>query len=138
MEKANVNDLSSLERVYPRDAYEEEARRNAQDKNTVHHGLKILSAPDGEGNFDVMRANRHVGEVPAPTHSLFVCPFLPAAEQEQFTQDRNYGGPIQKPEGTENRTDPYQAFLAQVVATAKSADFPPTDGEERLKGFHGG
>ena len=138
MDTANINDPKSLERIYPRADYEEDAHRNAQDKNTVHHGLKILSAPGSDGSFTVTRANRHVGEVQAPTHSLFVCPFLSASEQEEFAQDGNYGGPVEKQDPPREKTDPYGAFLADVILTAKSAHFPPTDGAQRLKGFHGG
>jgi hypothetical protein len=138
MDTANVNDPKSLEAIYPRDAFEREARLNAQDKTTVHHGLKILSAPDENGNFSLTRANQHVGETQAASHSLFLCPLLPASEQDEFIQSEGYGGPVERRDPPQDRGDPYRSFLEEVIRAAKSADFPPTDGAERLKGFHGG
>ena len=112
METANINDPASFERIYSRTDFEREARLNSQDKTTVQHGIAILSAPDGDGNFSVTRANRHVGEVGESSHSIFIGPSLEAPE--------------------------YGLFVEGVFQAVRSAHFPPDVPVERLRGFHGG
>lgn len=139
METANVNDPASLERIYSKADFEADARLNAQDKNTVRHGLMILSEPDGDGAFPVMRANRQVGEVEESASSIFLSPVLDTAERDAFVQnDTDYGGPVENRAPPRERQDPYRSFVEEVIQAARSARFPPGVPAERLKGFHGG
>lgn len=143
METANVNDPASLEALYSKADFEADARLNAQDKTTVLHGLMILSMPDGDGRFSIMRANRQVGEDEDSSHSLFVSPRLSGSTSDAFVQnDTGYGGPVEPrtpaQERPQERTDPYGAFLRDVLDAARSAVFPPPAPAERLKGFRGG
>ena len=139
METANVNDPASVETIYSRADFEREARLNAQDKTTIQHGITILSAPDGDGNFSLMRASRHVGEVGESSHSIFVGPSLKTSEHGAFIQnDTGYGGPIEQHDPPKEPADPYRLFVEEIFQAVRSADFPPDVPPERLKGFHGG
>ena len=139
METANVNDHRSFEKIYSRADFEREARLNAQDKTTVQHGITILSAPDGNGDFSLMRAARHVGEVRESSGSIFVAPSLKASEDGAFIQkDTDYGGPVERCDPPDDPADPYWSFVEDVFQTARSVHVPPAAPAERLKGFHGG
>jgi len=135
MQRANVNDPRSLEAVYDRAAFERDASRNAMADAAVHHGLRIESAPDGEGWFGVVPARHHVGEAKGE-HSVFLFPHRRA---------EGGGGPEvgfspSQQNSPAERRDEYEAFLRSVLEAARRAEFPDAigRGEERLKGFHGG
>ncbi|MBP2295736.1 hypothetical protein [Azospirillum rugosum] len=139
METANVNDPTSLETLYSKADFEKDARLNAQDKTTVLHGLMILSMPGDDGSFSITRANRQVGEVEDTSHSIFVSPRLSGAESDAFVQnDTDYGGPVEQRDPPRERTDPYRAFLDDVLQAARTARFAPAVPAEKLKGFRGG
>ena len=140
---ANIHNRAALERLYPRDAFESDANRNAQAKASVLYGLRILSSPDGDGRFEVARASQHVGEVhagdPPPGGGVFLAPSLAAGAPAPVQNESGYGGPQQSAEGRAGRGEDYETFLDRVLATARSADFPePIGRDERLKGFRGG
>jgi len=67
MTKVNANDRSTLERTYPEDAFKSDAAQNERVPNAVRHGVRIGSAPDAEGYFELERAARHAGEPETPT-----------------------------------------------------------------------
>ena len=138
-DKANINDVSSLERLYSRDDFERDAAQNARDKATVLRGLKVLSAPDGEGYFAVSRASQHVGERDPEGDSVFLAPQLSqsGAAQPGSAYDNSLE-PEKSPSASGGGE--YAAFLRGVMETAKSARFKSAigRGEERLVGFHGG
>lgn len=139
MDTANINDPRSVEAIYPRAAFEEDVRRNAQDKTTVQHGLKLLAAPDAEGRFRLTRANRHVGEVEDGHHVVLLCPQLPQGEYAHFVQDdTDYGGPVEQRDPPADAEDPYRAFIADVIRTARATPPLPPIPAERLQGFRGG
>ena len=148
MTSANINDRSSVERLYPRDAFEADAGSNARGKATVLHGLRILSGPNASGAFRVARASQHVGEVHVGEaqgrgNGLFLAPDLGANVAALAQNETDYGGAEEKGDAmasVDARGAEYQAFIDRVLASARAADFdqPIGRGEERLKGFHGG
>ena len=73
MPKANIHRRSTLEEVYPPDAFASDAAQNAV-PNTVLSGVRILSAPDAAGDFDFERATQQVGEA---TSASFLAPHRP-------------------------------------------------------------
>ncbi len=135
MPRANVNDRRSLEEIYGRADFEQDAARNAMADAAVHHGLRIESAPDPEGWFNLARARHQVGEVDGQD-SLFLFPDHPSSASGGA--DGALYGPEEDPAGA-HRED-YGAFIDRVLESARTADFPSPigRGEERLKGFHGG
>lgn len=148
MTSASIHDRSSVERLYPRDAFEADAGSNALAKTAVLHGLRILSGPDANGEFRLARASQHVGEVHVGEaqgrgNGLFLAPNLGANFAALMQSETDYGGQEEKGDAVRSvdvRAGEYQAFIDRVVAAAQGADFeePIGRGEERLKGFHGG
>jgi len=142
MPEANVNDRSSVERLYPREEFEREAAGNSDAKATVHRGLRIVSPVDREGRFSAERASRHVAEGDPEGDTVFLAPFL-ARAGAPLRQSETYGGSVETGDavaaGSEKGQD-YRAFVDRIIQAAKSAEFKPAVGrdEERLHGFHGG
>jgi hypothetical protein len=142
MSSANLNDRSSLERIYPRDAFEQDAGENSRAKASILKGIRILSPPDDSGAFELARASQHVGEGDPEGDTLFLAPYLGDEYAALQRMDTAYGGPEEKGDAlakVEPRGD-YEAFIGKVLQAARSAEFkkPIGKGEERLRGFHGG
>jgi hypothetical protein len=131
MATANVNDRGSLERVYPKDAFAGDAAQNDQAKCEVFHGVHIGSAPDEDGNFELQRATRHVGEPPSAD---YLAPFR--RTEEPLDQARN-NGPAQG--STSEPARGYAQFLDDIVSVARRfgyrADESPGPGDPRLHGL---
>ena len=89
MATVNANDRSSLERVYPEDAFANDAAQNERVPNELLRGVLISSAPDASGYFGVDRATRHVGEPETP-HFL-----APARRDEELTDEGDHRAPRQ-------------------------------------------
>jgi hypothetical protein len=125
MVKVNVNDRASLERAYPQDAFVSDAAQNEQVSDAVLCGVRVGSAPDADGSFELERAKRHAGEQQSP---------------DFLTPVRRDDGPAQ-PAGPAQRSR-YQQFLDDIVAAAQRfgfrADETPSPGDVRLKGLRGG
>jgi hypothetical protein len=52
MPKTNIHRRSTLEEIYPPDAFASDTAQNGRVPNAVLSGVRILSAPDAAGNFD--------------------------------------------------------------------------------------
>jgi len=65
MTRVNIHDRAALERLYPEDAFANEAARNEQ-PDVVTRGLRVGSAPDENGCIELERASRHAGEPETP------------------------------------------------------------------------
>jgi hypothetical protein len=148
MTSASIHDRASIERLYPRDAFEADAGSNARGKTTVLHGVRILSAPDASGEFRIARGSQHVaevhvGEAQGRGNGLFLAPDLAANFATLAQNNTDYGGAQEKGDAMRSvdaRAAEYEAFIDSVIAAAQVANFeePIGRGEERLKGFHGG
>jgi len=140
MATANVNEPDTVKTSYPREVFEHDARLNSNSKSTVHHGLLILSKPDGSGTFSIARANRPAGGAQAEIGSVFLCPFMGAGYGSLMQNDTAYGGSVEKDPPPADEADPYSTFIEDVITAARTADFPDPSGrdDERLRGFHGG
>jgi len=112
MSKVNANDRGTLERAYPRDAFASDAARN-EAPNAVQYGVRVGSAPDESGCFELERANRHAGEPETP---YFLVPALAPASGRDYAQ-----------------------FLDDIIAAAKRFGFrvdeSPGFGDARLRGL---
>jgi hypothetical protein len=142
MRDANVNDRSSVERLYPREDFEREAAGNSDAKATVHRGLRIVSPVDREGRFSAERASRHVAEGDPEGDTVFLAPFLTQADAP-LRQSETYGGAVQTGDalaGGSQKAQDYRTFVDRIIHVAQSAEFKTAVGrnEERLHGFHGG
>jgi hypothetical protein len=66
MPKANIHRRSTLEEIYPPDAFVSDTAQNGRVPNAVLSGVRILSAPDAAGNFDFERATQQAEGIPRP------------------------------------------------------------------------
>jgi hypothetical protein len=141
MSIANVNDRSSVERLYPREAFEADAARNSRGKALVLEGVLIASQPSPSGEFELQRKRHHIGENDPEGDTLFLAPYL-GEEYAALQETPDYGGAEEKAGGlgAVERGSDYAAFIGRIVETAKQAKFksPIGNKEERLRGFHGG
>ena len=117
---ANINDRSSIERIYPLDRFRQDANRNSIPNSRVLHGLTIVSPADESGAFHLQHAERQSGERGHESggYSAFLAANGCAGDLESDKAD-------------------YAAFIERVVAAAGQVrEVEPAD--ERLRGFHGG
>jgi hypothetical protein len=123
MAKANIHRRSTLEEVYPPDAFASDAAQNGRVPNTMLSGIRILSAPDAAGDFDFERATRQIGETASPS-------FLAPHRREEGTLAESA---IPDPRAG------YEAFLEDIVAVAQRFGFEPEESpgrdEPRLRGL---
>ena len=138
--KANINDRESVEALYPRDAFEEDAARNAFGNAQVVYGVRIDSVPDEEGWFRLTRARHHVGELTGLTGAIFLAADGPHLSATLLGSEAEGGAPTGPGVTPETPGREYQAFVDRILDAARSADFPEPigRGETRLQGFHGG
>lgn len=139
MSSATIDDRTSLERIYPREAFEQDSRENARADAAVVHGVRILSEPDAAGVFAVARARQHAGERDPEGDTVFLAPSL-TDQPDALAASAAYGGGEEGGPGPASRHDAYGEFLATIFQAARTAEFkrPIGKGEERLRGFHGG
>jgi hypothetical protein len=122
MAKANIRDRRSIARIYPPDAFASDAARNGEVKSQVLRGLRIASAPDAAGVFDLEPARQQVGEMPDPAF------LAPHRREDRLAQSEH--------------VDPragYEEFLDDVIAAATrfgfQAEESPGPGDPRLRGL---
>jgi hypothetical protein len=131
MAKANIHRRSTLEEVYPPDAFASDAARNGRVPNTVLSGVRILSAPNAAGDFDFERATRQIAEVAFAS-------FLAPHRREESTIDAGRDSPTEVSADPDPRAG-YEAFLAEIVAVAQRFGFEPEESpgrdEPRLRGL---
>jgi hypothetical protein len=134
MERANIHDRGCIERIYPRAVFEQEALSNTRGKASVLHGVRIYSAPDGSGAFDLARAAHQVGEDERSTNSVFLCPF---AHQRTALDAGGRGGNADRLNALAGVRDDYDAFIDKIIATARRVRFDPAPGrgDPRLRGL---
>jgi hypothetical protein len=119
---ANIHDRGSIERVYPCDAYANDASQNERRKPAVLKGVRITEAADEAGIFSIEPAASHAGEVPGV---IFLAPFHRVTAQEDIAAepDPRHG---------------YEAFLDEIIEAAQRQGFraeaSPGPGDARLRG----
>ena len=142
MSTANVHDLASLERAYPRTAFEQDAARNARGESSIRYGVNILSDTDKDGNFTLIRASQHVAEKDPEGDSVFLTPSWQAAARVDDGGSVRDGGlaPLGADREDAALADDYRLFLKRVGDVAQTVDFKPPIGfgDDRIKGFRGG
>lgn len=142
MPDANIHDRITIERIYPRDAFDRDSRMNAEVKAETLHGVKITSSLDANGKFSLTRSSRHVAELNPEGDVVFVFPHRYQGD-DALMQGPDYGGPEEKNDTSragEGSSAAYDMFVDRVIEAARSADFKSAIGfhESRLEGFHGG
>ena len=131
MAKANIHRRSTLEEIYPPDAFASDAAQNGRVPNAMLRGVRILSAPDKAGDFEFERAAQQIGEAASAS-------FLAPHRREESIQDAGRDSPTTVLADPEPRAG-YQAFLADIMAVAQRFGFEPEESpgrdEPRLRGL---
>ncbi|HTW53611.1 MAG TPA: hypothetical protein VME45_17095 [Stellaceae bacterium] len=134
MARVNIHDRASLEQAYPAKAFAGDAAQNERASHELRHGVRIGSAPDAAGWFDLERATRHIGEPDTPYF------LAPARRAEELVERGHHHAARQ-----DSRPHPaagYAGFLDDIVAAVKRFGFraeeSPGRDEPRLKGLRGG
>lgn len=122
--KANIADRRSIAQVYPSEAFAIDAAQNQkQPANPIAQGVRIVSAPDQRGAFELDRACQHVGETGESAGAIFLAPFRPLA-----------GNAVADHPGAG-----YEAFLDEIVRAATQLGYhreqSPGPGDPRLRGL---
>jgi hypothetical protein len=139
MAKANVNDRQSIYRAYPRGQFEQDVGVNARAAGAVFRGVKILSQPDGQGNFEISAVAQHVGEGDPQGDSVFLAPQRDERLDPGGAVAAQQTAALAPADLVPDQSDRYEAFVDRIMSTAKSVDFKPEIGRDpRLRGFHGG
>jgi hypothetical protein len=123
-----------LERAYPQEAFASDSAQNERVSSPLLQGVRIGSAPDAEGWFEVERGTRHVGE---PETAYFL---IPARRVEELVDRGRYSAPAQVAAPMPERG--YAQFLDDIVTAAQRFGFRKEDApgrnEPRLRGLRGG
>ena len=109
MAQANVHDRLTIERLYPRDAFDRDLRKNADVKTEILHGIRVMSAPDANGDFILARASRHVAEQNPEGDVIFVFPHRYQGD-DALMQGPDYGGPEEKSDASRGGQDSGTAY----------------------------
>ena len=131
MPTANIQHRKTLEEVYPPDAFASDAAFNGQVTNEIILGVRILSAPNAEGDFIFERSRQHVAEVATPR-------FLAPHRREEIltnTEENSLAIGAARPRLPAG----YAEFLDDIVAAAQQFGFDPEKSpgrdEPRLQGL---
>jgi hypothetical protein len=117
MPTANIQHRKSIQEGYPPDAFASDAAYNGQVTNEIILGVRILSAPNTEGNFTFERSSRHVAEPATPT-------FLAPHRRDEMLTNTEEDSPaigVMRPRLPAG----YMEFLDDIVATARQFGFEP-------------
>jgi hypothetical protein len=140
MQNVNINQRETLESYYSLDSFVHDANQNARGKAAVMHGLRILSAPDGDGAFKVSKAQHNVAEDDANYDALFLYSVRDDDNNWFDRAEPDASKAVHAKEHPVEVADLYRDFIDRVIETARNTKFQPNigRGEPRLKGFHGG
>jgi hypothetical protein len=132
---ANIRDRQSIEAIYPEEAFALDVGQNSRAKATVQQGVRILSNVDANGDFELERASRQVGEAGGPDEALFLSPDL-VSSADALVEGGGYGTTVQRESGPEaHKAADYTAFIDRIIEAAKQARFRPAPaGDQRLRG----
>ena len=122
MTKANVHDRRSIEGAYPPDAFARDAAENDRASIDTLKGVRIGSAPDETGDFELDPAALYSGEVPG---AVFLAPF------HRRTPSGDGGADCDPHHG-------YDEFIDEIIEAAwrhgYRAAASPGPGDARLRG----
>jgi hypothetical protein len=128
---ANIQRRDSIARVYPPDAFASDATHNGQVTNAIVLGVRVLSAPNVDGDFVFERSSQHIGEAATPT-------FLIPHRREKARPNTGGDRPPAKAALPDPR-DEYVEFLDDIVNAAQRCGFEleksPGRNEPRLQGL---
>ena len=140
---ANIFRRETVEAIYPRDVFENDAGLNSTADAVILHGVFIGSAPDEQGQFRMARATRQVGEAPHEPGSLFLSPYMGKAYGAFSLQGGSKGAVIENRDIMEPHPEEYIAFIDELIRAARNFCGPPAQsdvgsGGDQFRGLRGG
>jgi hypothetical protein len=140
MQSVNINQRETLENFYPLDSFVHDANQNARGKTAVMHGLRILSAPDDNGAFNVTKARHNVAEDASHKDTMFLYSVRDDDNNWFDSDEEDASKAVRAKDNAVDTSELYRGFIDRVIETARNAHFQDHigRGEPRLKGFHGG
>ena len=115
MPEANIHDRLTIERIYPRDAFDRDTRRNAKPRPRFCTASESTSSPDANGVFSLARTSRHVAEQNPEGDVVFVFPHRYQGD-DALMQGPDYGGPEEKgaaARASQDANAAYDTFISQ-------------------------
>jgi len=129
---ANVRDRRSVEEIYPQEAFAFDAGINSRARTTIHNGVRILSSIEENGDFEIERASRQIGETGrGPDAAIFLSPNLISAA-DALVEGGGYGTTSQRKHGAQgHKAADYHAFIDSITEAARQADIRPAPARRR-------
>jgi hypothetical protein len=140
---ANIFRRETVEAIYPRDVFENDAGLNSTADAVILHGVFIGSAPDEQGQFRIARATRQVGEAQDQSGLLFLPPYMGKAYGAFSLQGGSKGAVIENRDIMEPHPEEYIAFIDELIRAARNLCGPPAQsdvgsGGDQFRGLRGG
>jgi len=117
----NIHDRSSVEAAYPRAAWEQEAMANSAAEAEVLRGVLIQRHADTDGNFQITRTARQVGEKDGDIGAVFLCPYMEQAHDRLAPVAGAYGGYPEAPHAKADHGAEYHRFIDRVITAARES-----------------
>jgi hypothetical protein len=108
-----------------------DANANARAQASIHRGVRMMSALDEKGSFDLARTSRHVGKTGAGSGAIYVCPYA-----HDTSHNVDYPASARSAAASSGAlANAYDAFLDQIIENAsKAPGTAPGAGDVRLQG----
>ena len=116
MPESSIHDRRSIERLYPREVFLSDANANMAAQASVLHGVRVRSASDRSGRFELTRAARHTGEQDDREGGVFLSPF---AQATGHGADYPHSASAAGARGRQK--DTYDAFIDSIIEAARHA-----------------
>jgi hypothetical protein len=94
---------------------------NSSGRVSVLRGLAVLSRPAADGEFELARRTREVGDLGAGRDSVFLCPYMGKAYDAFASAPGVHGAVAEKANATADLRPKYEAFIAEVIEKARHA-----------------
>jgi hypothetical protein len=128
---ANLNERTSVERLYPLSAFDQDAGENSSATSPQRRGVRIESVPDAAGAFRMVRSSQALTGPDTPG-TAFVCPYMGRAYGLFMIKGGGRGAVEERGDIFADHLDEYTAFLDTLVQTAREMPAAPYLDPSRL------
>jgi hypothetical protein len=129
---ANVNDRTTIERMYPLSAFDQDAGENSAGSSTRRCGVRLETVPDADGAFRIVRAAQALTGSADTAGTAFLCPYMGRAYGMFAIEGGSRGAVEERSDIFAGHLDEYAAFLETIVETARRMSPAPSVDRSRL------
>lgn len=129
---ANINERTSIERVYPLSAFDEDAGENSSGSSPRRCGVKLETVPDAAGAFRMVRGAQALTGADDAPGTAFVCPYMGRAYGLFMIEGGGRGAVEEHGNIFAGHLDEYAAFLETIIETARKMKPAPHLDPRRL------